>query len=51
MAEKIREIQLQMARYRIALEMGYITALEYRELTFALDYEMQQITQKFRKSA
>ena len=51
MTERIRALQLLMARYKTALEMGYITALEYRELTFVLDYEMKKITETFRKSA
>ena len=40
-----------MARYQMALQRGLITALEYRELTYALDLEMQYITESYRKSA
>ncbi len=51
MTEKIKNIQLQMARYKMALERGLITALEYRELTYALDLKMQYITENYPKSA
>ncbi len=49
MTAQIREIQLQLTCYRIALERGYITALEFRELTQLLDLEMQKITETFRR--
>jgi len=45
MAEKVKTIQVEMCKYYKGYQKGYITQLEYIELTASCNFELKKLVQ------
>ena len=43
MAEKVKQVQLEMSKYYEGYKKGYITQLEYIELTLRLNCQLKKL--------